>query len=171
MPPRSGAPSSTNANAPPYGVRFRLKASFDETPYTANQKVVLRAMKTYGMILSDGGNIALTFADDRLSAAKWSSLGINAGTFASIGVSNVPGAIVGQSKVTPTDRAMADLISDYWVSFALTTDPNGGERPAWPRHDRMVDRLLHFTNSGVIVGTDPLKPRLDVWERVWGRER
>ncbi len=84
----AGAPSSTNANAPPYGVRFRLKASFDETPYTANQKVVLRAMKTYGMILSDGGNIALTFADDRLSAAKWSSLGINAGTFASIGVSN-----------------------------------------------------------------------------------
>ena len=84
----AGAPSSTNANAPPYGVRFRLKSSFDETPYTANQKVVLRAMKTYGMILSDGGNIALTFADDRLSAAKWSSLGINAGTFATIGASN-----------------------------------------------------------------------------------
>ena len=28
-------------------------------------------MKTYGMLLSDGGNIALTFADDRTTTAKW----------------------------------------------------------------------------------------------------
>lgn len=84
----AGAPSSTNANAPPYGVKFRLKASFDETPYSANARVILRAMKTYGMILSDGGNIALTFADDRLSAAKWASLGINAGTFETIAVND-----------------------------------------------------------------------------------
>ena len=82
----AGGPSSTHADAPPYGVRFRLKATFDETPYNANARVILRAMKTYGMILSDGGNIALTFADDRLSAAKWSSLGITAQTFNSIGV-------------------------------------------------------------------------------------
>ena len=86
-------------------------------------------------------------------------------------VMNAPAALVGQSKVTGTDRAMADLVSAYWVSFGLTTDPNGGGRPAWPTHDRMVDRLLHFTNSGVIVGNDPLKARLDLWERVGTRER
>ncbi|MGH7344524.1 MAG: carboxylesterase family protein, partial [Candidatus Rokuibacteriota bacterium] len=84
---------------------------------------------------------------------------------------NAPAAIVGQGKATQTDRATADLISAYWVSFGLTTDPNGGGRPMWPRHDRMVDRLVHFTNSGVIVGTDPLKARLDLWERVWSRDR
>jgi hypothetical protein len=84
----AGGPSSTHPDAPPYGVRFRLRASFDETPYNANARVIIRAMKTYGMILSDGGNIALTFADDRLSAAKWSNLGIGAQTFNSIGVSN-----------------------------------------------------------------------------------
>ena len=66
----AGGPSSTNPDAPPYGVRFRLKASFDETPYNASARVILRAMKKYGMILSDGGNIALTFADDRLATAK-----------------------------------------------------------------------------------------------------
>jgi para-nitrobenzyl esterase len=86
-------------------------------------------------------------------------------------MANVPAALVGPGKVTPTDRAMADLLSDYWVSFALNTDPNGGGRPTWPRHDRMVDRLMHFTNGGVIVGTDPLKARLDLWERLWKRER
>jgi carboxylesterase type B len=34
-----------------------------------------------------------------------------------------------------------------------------------------VDRLFHFTNSGLIVGTDPLKPRLDLWQGVWNRSR
>lgn len=85
-------------------------------------------------------------------------------------VFNLPAALVGD-KVTPTDKAMGDLASAYWVSFAKTGDPNGGDRPAWPRHDPAVDRLLHFTNSGVIIGTDPLKPRLDLWEKVWSRGR
>ncbi|MEW5742831.1 MAG: hypothetical protein AB1938_28195 [Myxococcota bacterium] len=82
----AGGPSSTNADAPPYGVRFRLKASFDETPYNAAERVVLRALKKYGMILSDGGNIALTFSDDRLSTAKWATLGIRAQSFNTIPV-------------------------------------------------------------------------------------
>jgi hypothetical protein len=84
----AGSPSSTNADAPPYGVRFRLKAGFDETTFNVGEKVILHAMKKYGMILSDGGNIALTFADDRLSTAKWASLGINSHSFNSIGVAN-----------------------------------------------------------------------------------
>lgn len=80
----AGGPSSTNADAPPYGVRFRLKASFDETPFNASERVVLRALKKYGMILSDGGNIALTFSDDRLSTAKWATLGIRPQSFNNI---------------------------------------------------------------------------------------
>jgi para-nitrobenzyl esterase len=83
----------------------------------------------------------------------------------------IPAVIVGADKVTPTDKAMADLTSAYWVAFGLTGDPNGEGRPAWPRHDPAVDRLLHFTNSGVIVGTDPLKARLDLWQRTLERAR
>jgi hypothetical protein len=84
----AGGPSSTNANAPPYGVRFRLKASFNETPFNTAERVVLHAMKKYGMILSDGGNIALTFADDRLSSHKWATLGIGSSSFNSIAVND-----------------------------------------------------------------------------------
>src|SRR5207249_424959 len=80
----AGSPTSNNLDAPPYGVRFRLKAGFDETPYNANARVILRALKKFGMILSDGGNIALTFADDRLSTAKWAALGITSQTFNAI---------------------------------------------------------------------------------------
>jgi hypothetical protein len=82
----AGGPSSTNANAPPYGVRFRLEASFDETPFTPGAKVILHALKRFGMLLSDGGNIALTFADDRTTTAKWASQGITAQSFSAIPV-------------------------------------------------------------------------------------
>ncbi|MEO8876162.1 MAG: hypothetical protein ABI461_11290 [Polyangiaceae bacterium] len=84
----AGGPESTDANAPPYGVRFRLKASFDESTFSAGAKVILKAMKTYGMLLSDGGNIALTFADDRTTTAKWAGQGITAQSFNAIGVDN-----------------------------------------------------------------------------------
>lgn len=81
----AGGPKSTDPNAPPYGVRFRLKANFDESNYSPSERVLLKALKTYGMLLSDGGEIPLTFADDRTSTAKWSALGISAGSFSKIG--------------------------------------------------------------------------------------
>jgi serine/threonine protein kinase len=80
----AGGPQSTDPNAVPYGVRFRLKADFDESRFSDSQKVVLKAMKTYGMLLADGGNVPLTFADDRTSSAKWAELGIDSQTFNAI---------------------------------------------------------------------------------------
>jgi len=82
----AGGPESSEADAPPYGVRFRLKPDFDESGYNASEKVILQALKTHGMLLSDGGEIALTFADDRTSAAKWADLGIDAQSFSDIPV-------------------------------------------------------------------------------------
>jgi hypothetical protein len=38
------------------GARFRLKASFNITSYPAEMQVILRAMKTYGIILADNGS-------------------------------------------------------------------------------------------------------------------
>ncbi len=80
-------------------------------------------------------------------------------------VLDLPAAIV-RDKVTPDDKAMGALASAYWVSFAKTGDPNGAGRPDWPRHDPSTDRLLHFTNDGVIVGTDPLRSRLDLVQKM-----
>ena len=41
---------------PPMGARFRLKAAFNITGYPAEMQVILRAMKTYGIILADNGS-------------------------------------------------------------------------------------------------------------------
>jgi len=63
-----------------------LKATFDETKFNAGERAILHAMKTYGMLLSDGGTIALTFADDRTGRAKWQSVGVTALSFSAIKV-------------------------------------------------------------------------------------
>ena len=80
----AGGPESADPNAPPFGVRFRLKADFDESGYTDPQKVVIKALKTHGMLLADGGQVPLTFSDDRTSTAKWADLGITSDTFSAI---------------------------------------------------------------------------------------
>ena len=41
---------------PPMGQRFRLRADFDLSPYPAQARVILQAMKTYGMMLADNGS-------------------------------------------------------------------------------------------------------------------
>jgi hypothetical protein len=50
------ASSSTNADLPPMGLRLRLKASYDISKFTGESKVILQALKTYGMIVADNGS-------------------------------------------------------------------------------------------------------------------
>ncbi|MGH8888988.1 MAG: hypothetical protein ACRDV3_04410 [Acidothermaceae bacterium] len=54
-PARHDASSAQSASLPPMGARFRLKASFDISHYSAQTQVVLRAMQTYGLVLADNG--------------------------------------------------------------------------------------------------------------------
>jgi hypothetical protein len=54
-PARHFASSLTSATYPPMGQRFRLKASFDTAGYPYQARVVLEALKKYGMILADNG--------------------------------------------------------------------------------------------------------------------
>ena len=67
VPPATHSTEATSGGpaTPPYGVRFRLKASYDTSALSSGAKVLAQALKTYGMFLSDGGNIALTIASDR----------------------------------------------------------------------------------------------------------
>src|SRR5687767_9748041 len=55
-PARHYASTLTGTQYPRMGERFRLKASFDITPFPAEVQVILRAMKKYGIMLADNGS-------------------------------------------------------------------------------------------------------------------
>lgn len=55
-PARHYASSLTGTQYPPMGARFRLKASFDISGYSAVNQIILKALKKYGMLLADNGS-------------------------------------------------------------------------------------------------------------------
>jgi hypothetical protein len=55
-PARHYASSSTDPSLPPMGLRVRLKASFDISSFPPQARIVLTALKRYGMILADNGS-------------------------------------------------------------------------------------------------------------------
>lgn len=55
-PARHWASSSSDPARPPMGMRVRLKAGFDTSGYPRDARVVLDALKKYGMILADNGS-------------------------------------------------------------------------------------------------------------------
>ena len=71
-----GAPTGPST-AIPYGSRLRLHANYDISGYSPAAQAVLRTMKRYGIVLSDGGNIALTAEGDMFTTKKWADLGFD----------------------------------------------------------------------------------------------
>ena len=55
-PARHFASNSDDPSLPPMGLRVRLKASFDVSGYPRQARVVLTALKRYGMLVSDNGS-------------------------------------------------------------------------------------------------------------------
>ena len=54
--PASHKASTGSASDPPMGAWFRLKASFDISGFSAQNQVILRALKMHGMVLADNGS-------------------------------------------------------------------------------------------------------------------
>ena len=55
-PARHYASDSNDPSLPPMGLRVRLKASFDVSHYPRQARIVLIALKRYGMIVADNGS-------------------------------------------------------------------------------------------------------------------
>jgi hypothetical protein len=55
-PARHYASSSNDPSLPPMGLRVRLKASFDVSGYPRQARIVLTALKRYGMMVADNGS-------------------------------------------------------------------------------------------------------------------
>jgi hypothetical protein len=55
-PARHQAGAANDPNLPPMGARFRLRSSYDISRLRPDTQVVLRAFKTYGLLLADNGS-------------------------------------------------------------------------------------------------------------------
>jgi hypothetical protein len=64
-PARHQVNSSGGTYSIPFGAKIRLKANYDISAFPANDQVILKAMKKYGLILADiGSNMYITGAPD-----------------------------------------------------------------------------------------------------------
>jgi len=56
LPATHWAANTSDATAPPMGMRLRLKSAYDISGYSTNTQTILTAMKKYGLILADNGS-------------------------------------------------------------------------------------------------------------------
>jgi para-nitrobenzyl esterase len=54
---------------------------------------------------------------------------------------------------TATDYALSEQISNYWVNFARTGDPNGPGLPHWPSIETNPDKLLEISGNTRVADT------------------
>lgn len=54
-PARHQSGATMDANAPPMGLRLRMKADYDIAGFTPRVRTILQALKTYGMMVADNG--------------------------------------------------------------------------------------------------------------------
>jgi serine/threonine-protein kinase len=114
----AGGPSGPSGTVA-YGSRLRLRADFPVNLYNPAAQVILRTMQRYGIVLADGGNIALTAESDLFTTHRWTELGIDSRVFDA----SVPGA-----PVKITDFAVIDtgprIVETY--DCVRNADPGGG---------------------------------------------
>lgn len=116
----AGAPSGPTGSVP-YGSRLRLRANFPMSGYNNAAQVILRTMQRYGIVLADGGNIALTAESDNYTTHTWTELGIDSRVF---------------DLAVPAQKV---FITDFEV---LDTGPRIGETYDCVRSQPQVDALF-----------------------------
>jgi hypothetical protein len=93
-PARHFASGDTDPDLPPMGLRLRLKASFDLRSFHGQARVILEALKTYGMVVADNGSSwYITGAPDR----RWNDDDLHA-------LSAVPGSAFEAVRTGPLTR-------------------------------------------------------------------
>jgi hypothetical protein len=123
-PARHYASSLTDPKYPPMGARFRLKASFDISGFSAANQVILRALKKYGMMIADNGSAwFLSGAPD----SRWNNTDLH--NLASIAGSAFEVVDVSSLMVSPdSGQAVQSGISVSVTPASATVPVNGTQQ-------------------------------------------
>lgn len=72
------------------------------------------------------------------------------------------GNLFARSNISPNDRALSDLMQQYWIQFAATGNPNMRGMPFWPAYDTATDPHLELGDV-VRAGAQLLKAEADLF--------
>jgi hypothetical protein len=92
--------SGPDPDSLPYGGRMRLRADYPVDTLGPAAQVVAVAMQKYGMMLAEGGNIALTMSSDLLNERSWDEVGLGPHDLAALKASDFDVIIEGDPVVT-----------------------------------------------------------------------
>ncbi len=115
-PANSGNGCGGCTSSPPYGARFRLKASYDISKFSATAKVLLTALKQYGMFLADAGTGPTITVGTDVSEDP-ATMGV---------LGEISGAQIGMSNFEAVDES-SFIVSN---SSARVNPANGFETPS-----------------------------------------
>jgi len=138
-PARHEASSLTGAQYPPMGARFRLKASFDISHFSATNQIILKALQRYGMMLADNGSSwFISGAPD----SRWNNDDLHALT--TIAGSNFEAVDVSPLMVDPNsgqalqtsvsvgvNPPSASVVADAKQQFTATVTGNASQSVTW----------------------------------------
>jgi len=66
---------------------------------------------------------------------------------------------------TEEERSLADKVSDTWIAFARTGEPNCGKLPHWPAYTKDSRKTMVIDNTSKVV-EDPIKARREIMQKV-----
>ena len=72
--------------------------------------------------------------------------------------------------LSAVDTALADAVSNAWVRFAATGDPNGGAMPQWRPYDAASQSYLDMGDT-LAPGTNLLQAQCDFFDKFYAAKR
>jgi len=71
----------------------------------------------------------------------------------------------GRTVVTDEDRALATIMSKYWVNFAKTGNPNSDDLPNWPKYTNAEESFLEI-GSVIKAGKELHRDKINLFSRL-----
>jgi para-nitrobenzyl esterase len=92
------------------------------------------------------------------------------GAFHSDDIEYVFGTLDSRPEITvrPEDRALSELMGQYWTNFAKTGDPNAPGLPKWPTYNAADNYQVMHLDATPASAPDTLRPRYLFLDSVWG---
>jgi carboxylesterase type B len=97
--------------------------------------------------------------------------GPDAGIYGAFHTSEVPYVLntlyMSERPFTPVDRQIADQVSNYWVNFATSGDPNGKGLPNWPAISDKPDTTMQIGDNPGVIPLAGDATKIEFWKQFY----